>query len=63
MAKCGNYSEVQPTAPGQPGSIPNVELVNPTAVLQDGAASALGLTAQYVASVCKSATDGAGCRA
>lgn len=42
---CGSYSEVQPAPPGAPGSLPNIELRAPAAVLQEGAAVALGLAA------------------
>ncbi len=33
-ATCGTYSEIEAAAPGVPGSLPNVELAEPEAVLQ-----------------------------
>lgn len=33
-ATCGTYSEIEAAAPGVPGSLPNVELAEPDAVLQ-----------------------------
>ena len=45
---CGSYSEIEPAAPGAPGSLPNVELAEPELVLQQ-AVEELGAAAAAAA--------------
>jgi hypothetical protein len=41
VPKCGEYRELEPAPPGAPGSIPNVELVQPDVVAAEAKAAAV----------------------